>query len=255
MSTLTFLGTGTSHGIPVIGCSCAVCTSTDERNRRYRSSVLLEKEGFTLLIDTTPEFRLQALRENLSTLDALLYTHDHADHFNGIDDLRVFCNDRKLPVYGNQAVQHTIEHRFSYTIHSTKGGIPHLDMHLLAPGVAEQIGPFTVTAVPVLHGKQTIYGYRIDDVAYLTDCSEVPPESLALLEDLTLLVVGALRNWPHPNHYSVFEATALGKLLAPKAVYFTHLSHHLDHQELEERLPASFCVAYDSLQLTVEEFL
>ncbi len=181
MSSLTFLGTGTSHGIPVIGCSCAVCTSPDERDRRYRSSVLLSKEGFTLLIDSGPEFRLQALRSGLKTLDAVLYTHDHADHFNGIDDLRVFCDDRHLPVYTSERVKNAIEERFPYVVNGTARGIPHLDVTVLTPYEAVPIGPFSVMAIPIIHGNARIYGYRIDDTAYLTDCSEVPAESLPYL--------------------------------------------------------------------------
>jgi len=253
MSSLTFLGTGTSHGIPVIGCSCAVCTSPDERDRRYRSSVLLSKEGFTLLIDSGPEFRLQALRSGLKTLDAVLYTHDHADHFNGIDDLRVFCDDRHLPVYTSERVKNAIEERFPYVVNGTARGIPHLDVTVLTPYEAVPIGPFSVMAIPIIHGNARIYGYRIDDTAYLTDCSEVPAESLPYLQDLEVLIVGALRGWPHPNHYSVFEATALGTLLKSERVYFTHLSHRLGHRQLEAELPAGFSVAYDQLTITMRD--
>lgn len=253
MSRLTFLGTGTSHGIPVIGCACEVCTSEDERDRRYRSSVLLTKEDFSLLIDSGPEFRLQALRSGLQSLDAVLYTHDHADHFNGIDDLRVFCNDRHLPVYTSERVKKAIEERFPYVVNGTAHGIPHLDVAVLSSYEAVSIGPFRVTAIPIIHGKRSIYGYRIDDTAYLTDCSEVPPESLPYLQDLEVLVVGALRGWPHPHHYSVFEATALGKLLKSERVYFTHLSHHLGHAQLEAQLPGGFFVAYDQLTITMKD--
>ncbi|MCK9546911.1 MAG: MBL fold metallo-hydrolase [Sphaerochaeta sp.] len=253
MSSLTFLGTGTSHGIPVIGCGCDVCTSTDERDRRYRSSVLLRKEGYTLLIDSGPEFRLQAIRSELKSLDGVLYTHDHSDHFNGIDDLRVFCNKRHLPVYTSAQVKSSIEQRFPYVINGTAMGIPHLDVAVLSPYEEGPVGPFSVTAIPIIHGRKTIYGYRIDNTAYLTDCSEVPPESLPYLQNLEVLVVGALRDWPHPNHYSVFEATALGDLLAPERVYFTHLSHHLGHAQLEARLKSGFFVAYDQLTITMKD--
>lgn len=253
MSTLTFLGTGTSHGIPVIGCGCEVCTSKDERDRRYRSSVLLTKDDFSLLIDSGPEFRLQALRCGLKHLDAVLYTHDHADHFNGIDDLRVFCNDRHLPVYTSEPVKRAIEERFPYVVNGTALGIPHLDVTVLTPYETVSIGPFQVTAIPIIHGKTRIYGYRIDNTAYLTDCSEVPPESLPALQNLEVLVVGALRLWPHPHHYSVFEATALGKLLKSERVYFTHLSHHLGHAQLEAQLADGFYVAYDQLTITMKD--
>ncbi|MFA5447675.1 MAG: MBL fold metallo-hydrolase [Sphaerochaeta sp.] len=253
MSTLTFLGTGTSHGIPVIGCDCSVCTSTDERDRRYRSSVLFTKQGHHLLIDTGPEFRLQALRANLTDLDGVLYTHDHADHFNGIDDLRVFSGERQLGVWASESVKEAIESRFAYVLNGDAMGIPHLNIQVLTPYQQVQIGPFSVSAIPIIHGRQTIYGYRVDDTAYLTDCSEVPKESIAHLQGLDVLVVDALRHWPHPNHFSVFEATALGRLLAPGRVYFTHLSHNLSHAKLESELEEGFFVAYDGLTITTKD--
>lgn len=253
MSNLTFLGTGTSHGIPVIGCTCEVCTSTDVRDKRYRSSVLFSKDGFNLLIDTSPEFRLQALRSGLTRLGAVLYTHDHADHFNGIDDLRVFCNDRRLPVYTSEEVKTSIESRFPYVINGDGMGIPHLDVQVLTPFEPVAVGPFSVMAIPIMHGKKSIYGYRVDNVGYLTDCSEVPSESLDHLQGLEVLVVGALRYWPHPNHYSVFEATALGTLLAPERVFFTHLSHKLGHRALQEQLKEGFFVAHDQLTITLKD--
>lgn len=255
MSSLTFLGTGTSHGIPVIGCACPVCSSSDVRDKRYRSSILVRKNGFNLLVDTGPEFRLQALASGLNNLGAVLYTHDHADHFNGIDDLRVFSEEQPLAVYTSEAVRLSIESRFPYVINGSSMGIPHLDVQVVTPYEQIAIGPFAVTPIPILHGQQTIYGYRIDDMAYLTDCSEVPQESLPFLQDLEVLVVGALRNWPHPNHYSVFEATALGNLLKPERVFFTHLSHKLGHTELEAQLKDGFHVAYDQLTITMKDRL
>jgi phosphoribosyl 1,2-cyclic phosphate phosphodiesterase len=251
--TLTFLGTGTSHGVPVIGCDCQVCTSADPKDRRYRSSVLFTKGENTLLIDTTPEFRLQALRANVSSLDGVLYTHDHADHFNGIDDLRVFCRNGALSIYTSEAVKQVIEQRFSYVLNGDDVGIPHLEVVPLQPYAEVVIGPFHVTAIPILHGRRMIYGFRVGEVAYLTDCSEVPAESLPYLEDLDVLVVGALRHSPHPNHYSVYEARALAAKVGSKRTYLTHISHRLSHQQLQDELPPLFFVAYDGLRVTVKE--
>lgn len=248
---VTFLGTGTSHGIPVIGCDCAVCTSGDAHDKRFRSSILLEKEGHTLLVDSGPEFRLQALRAKLKDIDAVLYTHDHADHFNGIDDLRVFCRDKTLPVYCSEKVAEGIKVRFSYVLkkYDEAGGIPHLDIHILKPFERVNIAGFDVLPIPVLHGKQEIYAFRIGDFAYATDCSEVPPESVPYFQGLDTLVLDALRYWPHPTHYSVFEAVAFAKLVEARRVYFTHLSHSLSHSKLSSELADGMHVAYDMLTL------
>lgn len=251
--TITFLGTGTSHGIPVIGCTCKVCRSSDERDKRYRSSILIRSHDRTLLIDTTPEFRLQALRSGLDHLDGVLYTHDHADHFNGIDDLRVFCKNRSLDVYCGADVVSAIESRFSYVLggDDIAGGIPHLSLKELIPYKEIEIAGFSVIPIPILHGKREIFAFRIGSFLYATDCSEVPPKSLSYFENLEVLVVGALRYWPHPTHYSIFEAKALVELIQPKTAYLTHLSHNVSHAELEEQLPEEMHVAYDMLSLTI----
>ena len=250
---VTFLGTGTSHGIPVIGCSCPVCTSTDPRDSRYRASILLHQDESTILVDTSPEFRLQALRAGIKGLDAVLYTHDHADHFNGIDDLRVFCKDRCLPVYCKEDVAQAIQSRFSYVLHGEDiaGGIPHLELKILKAYEPVQIGSCTVLPIPILQGKREIFAFRVGSFAYATDCSEVPIQSLPYFEGLDTLVVGALRYWPHPTHYSVFEATVFARKVGAKRVYFTHLSHGLSHMTLSSELPPGYLVAYDMLHIAV----
>ncbi len=250
---VTFLGTGTSHGIPVIGCSCPVCSSSDVRDTRYRASILLQSEGCNILVDTSPEFRLQALRAGLKQLDAVLYTHDHADHFNGIDDLRVFCKEHSLPVYCKEDVALAIQSRFSYVLNGDDiaGGIPHLDLRILKPFEEVEIGGCTVLPIPILHGKREIFAFRAGSFAYATDCSEVPDQSIPYFEGLDTLVVGALRYWPHPTHYSVFEAVAFARKVGAKQVYFTHLSHGLSHARLSNELPPGFLVAYDMLQIAV----
>ncbi len=248
-----FLGTGTSHGIPVIGCKCDVCTSSDPRDNRYRSSILLRSGEHSLLIDTTPEFRLQALRADVTSLDAVLYTHDHADHFNGLDDLRVFCHDKALPVYCREDVKAAISERFSYVLtgDTVAGGVPHFELDSLTPYKEVEIGPFTVIPIPILHGKREIFAFRIGNFAYATDCSEVPSQSIPYFKNLDTLVVGALRYWPHPTHYSVFEAKAFVEMVGAKRAYFTHLSHNVSHQKLEDELPDNVHVAYDMLTLTI----
>lgn len=250
---ITFLGTGTSHGIPVIGCSCPVCTSSDPHDNRYRSSILLRQNGTTILVDTTPEFRLQALRAGIRSLDAVLYTHDHADHFNGIDDLRVFCRDGSLPVYCSEEVAGAIRSRFGYVLdgEDIAGGIPHLELHILKAFEAVEIGGISILPIPIMHGKREIFAFRVGSFAYATDCSEVPQQSLPALERLNTLVVGALRYWPHPTHYSVFEAIAFAQKVGAKRAYFTHLSHNLGHESLSAQLPEGIHVAYDMLETTV----
>ncbi len=251
--SLTFLGTGTSHGIPVIGCSCSVCTSTNPRDKRLRSSVLIEDETHSLVIDTGPEFRLQALRHRITHLDAVFYTHDHADHINGIDDLRSFSQHGPLRVYASQKVVDTIQLRFPYALGGDviAGGRPHLLLRVIEPYETVRIGGIEVTALPILHGEDEIFAYRVGNLGYVTDCSELPQKSVEYLQDLDTLVVDALRRFPHPSHFSLFEALGLIKYVEPKSAYLTHLSHGLGHQELEEELPPSVHVAYDGLVIPI----
>ncbi len=250
---ITFLGTGTSHGVPVIGCSCPVCTSRDPRDQRYRSSILIQTEGRNLLVDTGPEFRLQALRAGITRLDAVLYTHDHADHLNGIDDLRVFTHDATLPVYGNQRLVDCIGNRFGYVLGRCEfaGGLPHLRATVLEGTAPALVAGIEVQPVPIRHGDLTIFGYRIGNFAYLTDCSGIPDDSWRLLDGLEVLVIGALRRKPHPTHFSVGQAVEAAQRIGAKQTYLTHLCHESRHQELDESLPGSIHVAYDTLRLHV----
>ncbi len=250
---VSFLGTGTSHGVPVIGCSCPVCTSSDPRDQRYRSSVLLEVEGKNILIDTGPEFRLQAIRAGIKHLDAVLYTHDHADHLNGIDDLRVFTHDATLPVYGNQRLVDCITGRFGYVLGRCEfaGGLPHLQTAVLERPVPVSVAGVEVLPIPIFHGDLTIFGYRVGAFAYLTDCSGIPDGSWELLRDLDVLVIGALRKKPHPTHFSIDQAIEAAERIGARTTYLTHLCHETLHQELEASLPESIHVAYDMLKLEV----
>jgi phosphoribosyl 1,2-cyclic phosphate phosphodiesterase len=253
MSEITFLGTGTSNGIPVIGCGCAVCRSDDPRDKRTRTSAVVRTGKLTFLIDTATELRIQALANNLTHVDAVLMTHAHADHTGGFDDLRRFneVQQQHLPVYANATTAEMLRERYAYTFVDTfsfYGGKPDLYLH-------ETSGPFevmgqTVIPIPVFHGRLPISGYRIGDLAYITDAKTIPDESLELLQDLDILVLNALRAREHPTHLSFGEAIEIIQRLAPRQAYLVHLSHETSHNEAQALLPPGIEVAWDGL--TVE---
>jgi phosphoribosyl 1,2-cyclic phosphate phosphodiesterase len=253
---VTFLGTGTSHGIPVIGCDCPVCTSADPHNNRMRSSLLIRHRGLSWVIDTGQEFRLQAIRAGLQQLDAVFYTHDHADHMFGIDDLRIFSCRRSLPVYGAQETLLQIRKRFAYIFASPipGGGVPSLEL-IPIDEHGLSIDGLQIQPVPIYHGTRLINGYRFGPMAYLTDCSGIPESSLPLLEGLEMLVVGALREREHPTHFSIGQAVDMIQRIAPVQGYLTHMCHEIDHESLSGRLPPNIAPAYDGLcvNLTLEE--
>ncbi len=251
---ITFLGTGTSHGVPKIGCSCDVCTSTDLKNHRYRASIMIEAGKKRFVIDTGPEFRLQMIRERITHLDGVLYTHCHADHINGIDDLRAFCADGPLDVYSSEGVMETLRSRFSYAIgpNPFKGGLPQLYAHPI-PAEGIELAGIRFIPVPIIHGCRIIYGYRFGSFAYLTDCKSIPEESMSLLNDLDVVVLDALRYEPHPTHMSVDEAVAAAERIGARTTYLTHLSHRLDHEKLDAALPESIHPAYDTLCIECRE--
>ncbi|HQR18487.1 MAG TPA: MBL fold metallo-hydrolase [Gemmatimonadales bacterium] len=255
---LTFLGTGTSFGVPQVGCGCAVCRSEDPRDKRTRSGALLEADGATLLLDTPPELRLQLLARKVDRLSAVLYTHEHADHTAGIDDLRIFTvrNQGHLPVYGPPETLRMLESSFRYIfdpgVTAFEGtSKPHLEPHALAPGVAT-----TVAGVPVLplafpHGHLRVYGYRFGRLAYLTDVKDVGTVERAALQGLDVLVLNALWWRPHPTHLSIDEAVALARELGAARTFLTHLTHETGHAELAARLPAGVAPAYDGLTVEI----
>lgn len=248
---LTFLGTGTSTGVPTLACQCPVCQSPDPHDKRTRPSVLLEYDGRVVLIDSTPDFRAQALREGVTRLDAVLFTHAHADHIFGLDDTRVFYFRQQIPIpiYGNECCLVTIRRTFSYIFegHYPQGGVGKLDPQLVD-------GPFDLwglrlTPVPVFHGTLPVLGFRFHDVAYVTDVSEIPPTSLALLEGLDTLILAALRHKPHLTHFSLGQALATVERLKPRRALFTHIAHELGHEATNASLPSHVRLAYDGLKL------
>jgi phosphoribosyl 1,2-cyclic phosphate phosphodiesterase len=251
-----FLGTSTSYGVPVIGCPCATCTSTDARNKRTRASIYIETdEGVRLVVDTGPELRLQALRERVTRLDAVLYTHFHADHTAGIDDLKAFnaALGGVLPCFGDAPTGASLRERFGYAFAGTPwiGLIPHIrftNVDLLP----FYIGKTCVQPIPMRHGSIRATGYRIGRFAYLTDTSGVPASSRALLQDLDVVAVDALRWDPHPTHLSVPEALDLIADLRPRHGYLTHVGHTLEHQTTNQRIGPAVEVAYDGLELTID---
>jgi len=248
-----FLGTSTSYGVPVVGCRCPTCLSTDARNKRTRASVYIEtNEGTRLLIDSGPEIRMQALREGLTRVDAVLYTHFHADHTAGIDDLKAFnaVLGGMLPCFGDAATGASLRDRFAYAFAGTPwiGLIPHIG-YTNVDTEPFYVGKTCVQPIPMRHGSIRATGYRIDNFAYLTDTSGVPPSSRALLQDLDAVVVDALRWEPHPTHLSVPEAMELITAIGARHGYLTHVSHALEHAATNERVGPDVEVAYDGLEL------
>ncbi len=251
---ILFLGTGTSHGVPVIGCDCAVCRSPDPRNQRTRSSILIRADGLNLLVDTAPELRLQAVRERLDRVDAVLFTHDHADHLHGIDDLRAFCQKHQtlIPLHSDSKTLQTICRRWPYMFQDHEFRLRHLNVARLTTRPVEgpfRIGDLDIVPVPLMHGKESILGYRIGRFAYLTDCSEIPESSIPLLRGLDTLVIDGLRPRPHLTHFSLGQACLAVARLRPRQAFLTHLTHNVDHAAVDAGLPPGIRLAYDGLRI------
>lgn len=252
---LYFLGTGTSLGVPVIGCTCAVCTSDDPRNHRMRPSVWIEWEGKHVVIDTPAEFRLQALRAKLPRLDALLYTHAHADHIFGIDDIRSFNQRQRevIPLYASKETLRALGQVAGYIFDTDNlnWAVPKARPH-------EVTGPFelfgkVIEPLLVWHGRMPVTAFRVGRMAYVTDCNAIPGETMERLQDLDLLVLDALRHRPHPTHFSIPQAIEVIERLKPKRAILTHLSHEVDHATTEAELPPSVRLAYDGLVEVIED--
>jgi phosphoribosyl 1,2-cyclic phosphate phosphodiesterase len=258
---LTFLGTGTSMGVPTLGCTCAVCTSPDPHDRRLRPSALIrwnepDARERTVVIDTGPDFREQALGASLTRVDAVLYTHSHADHILGLDDLRplsfaAFREGGPIPLYATAETTAVLEHIFSYTF-SPDATYPNRARVRLVP-VAERnpIHGVDFLRVPVLHGQMEIVGYRFGSAVYLTDVSEIPESSFALLEGLDHLVLSALRFKPHPSHATVDQALGWARRIGARHTWLTHIAHELAHEATNQTLPAGVALAYDGLTVPV----
>lgn len=253
---LIFLGTGTSTGVPVLGCDCAVCRSEDPRNHRTRPSVVLRFPRGDLLIDTTPEMRLQLLRERIGFVHAIAYTHHHVDHLYGLDDARLFPKylHGPVPIFCEQETEDTIRRVFSYAFHEKAQGIPagflpKIHFERITPGVPFEILGQTLLPIRLEHGRFRVVGFRIGNLAYCTDVSKIPEESWPLLEGLDVLVLDALRHEPHPTHFSLSEALEVVERLKPRRTLFTHLSHGFDHARVETTLPPRVGLAYDGLAL------
>ena len=254
-ATLTVLGSGTSMGVPTIGCTCAVCHSSDPHDRRTRPSVLVEYNGHAILIDTTPDFRAQAIRENICHLDAVLYTHTHADHILGIDDLRPLSflhKPNRLPLYAHPEAAEFIRNMFRYIFVADYkfGGLPLVEMKPLE-GPLDLFGA-TFTPITLIHGDAEIYGFRFGSAAYLTDHSKIPEKSLTQLEKLDVLFLDALRYKPHPTHSTVENSLKVVEQLKPRRAFFTHICHDLPHQATNASLPENVRLCYDGMKLEFE---
>ncbi len=252
---LVFLGTGTSHGVPLIGCGCDTCTSYNPKNWRTRCAVVLGLPEGNLLVDTPPELRIQLIREGIGLVHAVLYTHAHADHLFGLDDLRIFPRylGRQVPVYCEKEVEARIRRSFEYvfdpaTRHYPAGGVPKLALRRITTDPFELLGA-RVVPVRLVHGRSPVLGYRFGDVAYCTDTKQVPPQSAGLLENLDVLILDCLRREPHGTHLSLDEAIEVAGRLAPKRTLLTHLSHKMEHEAVSEELPPGIELAYDGLRV------
>ncbi len=252
---LTFLGTGTSTGIPTLGCHCPTCFSTDPHDYRTRSSIVLEFDGHVVVVDTTPDFRQQALRERIERLDAVVFTHTHADHVFGLDDVRVFNLRQKhaIPIYADSRSMEDIRRIFTYIFKGdyAAGGIPRLDPHVID-------GPFDLwgmrmVPLPVLHGDLPVLGFRFHRTAYITDFSAIPESTMAMLQDLDVLILDALRHNPHPTHSTVEQSLEIVNRLRPRRAFFTHIAHELGHESTNSALPPNVRLAYDGLKIELPE--
>ena len=254
-ATLTVLGSGTSMGVPTIGCDCAVCRSSDPRDRRTRPSVMISFNGHHILIDTTPDFREQALREKITSVDAVLYTHTHADHILGIDDLRPLSFAHKpgrMPLYADPEAVEFLRNMFRYIFDADYkfGGLPQVEMKPIE-GPVELFGA-RFDPVTVIHGETPILGFRFGSAAYLTDHSEVPSASLEQLRNLDILFLDALRYKPHPTHSTVEQSLKIVAEVKPKRTFFTHICHDLPHAATDASLPPGVQLAYDGMKLEFE---
>jgi len=252
---VVILGSGTSHGVPMIGCRCAVCTSADPRDQRTRPSIFVRMGGARILVDTAPELRLQCIANGIDAVDAVLFTHHHADHVMGLDDLRRFnwIMKKRIPCYGAERTLAALRRMFSYAFEAAPDS-PHSKPELELITIKDQpftLGGETIIPIPLMHGPLPILGFRFGRFAYCTDCSVIPADSMSLLDGLDVLVLDALRLTPHPTHLSIEQAVALAQRIAAGRTYFTHMAHQLQHAQTNATLPRGVELAYDGLRFSM----
>lgn len=251
--TITFLGTGTSQGVPVIGCDCSVCTSADRHDKRLRSSLLVQSESTCFVIDTGPDFRYQMLREEVKRLDAVLFTHQHKDHIAGLDDVRAFNyrQQQKMPVYCTAPVEAALRREFMYAFDEVKyPGVPELDICNISGHEPFLIGDIPVTPIQVFHHKMPVLGFRIYNFTYITDASSISPEQMEKIRGSEIIVLNALRKEPHIAHFNLEQALEVMADLQPRRGYFTHISHLMGpHAEIQPQLPDAIHLAYDRMKI------
>jgi len=252
---ITFLGTGTSQGIPVIGCNCSVCQSADKRDKRLRVSVLIETGDKIIVIDSGPDFRYQMLRAGVKDLDAILFTHEHKDHVAGLDDIRPFnyILKKRIDIYATERVQEALKREFSYIFADTKyHGLPQINLHTVTDKPFK-LGETTITPIEVLHYKLPVIGYRFKDFTYITDAKTISEESLAKIKGSKYLVINALQKEDHISHFTLNEAIAFANEAGVETTYFTHMSHNLGlHADIEKELPTHIKLAYDGLSFELD---
>lgn len=247
---LIVLGSGTSHGIPMIGCDCAVCTSDDPRDRRTRASAVFSYDDYHVLIDTSPELRLQCVACGIRRVDAILFTHFHADHIVGLDDVRRFnwLQEEPITLYGDRPTLERVRQTFAYAFANDPdypSAKPELQTALLDGPL--ELGGRRITPIPLMHGRLPVYGFRVGNIAYCTDCSFIPDESYELLGDLDVLVLDAVRRRPHATHFNLEQSVEEARRIAARRTYFTHIAHELKHADTNAQLPATMKLAYDGL--------
>lgn len=256
MIKVTFLGTGTSQGIPVIGCGCEVCSSENLKDKRLRSSILIETEEINIVIDTGPDFRQQMLREKVKKLDAVLFTHEHKDHTAGLDDIRAFnfLQKKDMPLYGTAKVLNQIKQEFAYIFAEKRyPGIPQVELHEISKEKSFQIGRVKITPIEVFHYRLPVLAFRIGNFTYITDANYIASEEMAKIYGSKILVVNALQKEKHISHYNLEEAIALAQHIGAEKTYFTHISHKMGlHNQINEELPDNIEIAYDGLTLMID---
>ena len=252
---VTFLGTGTSQGVPVIGCDCPVCASLDFRDKRTRSAIHIELNGKSFVIDTGPDFRTQMLREKINQLDAVIFTHEHKDHTAGLDDIRPynFSQKKDMPIFGTKKVLNQIKKEFSYIFEEVKyPGVPSVIPHEITnvPFIAEGV---SIIPIQVLHYRLPVFGFRFNDFTYITDAKHIEEKELEKIKGSKILVLNALQKNHHVSHFTLEEAIQMVNIIQPEMAYFTHISHKLgNHQEIESSLPSHIRLAFDGLKLKLD---